>query len=599
MGKFKKRIIVIPLLIAAIAGGGYAGVRALTAPPSVKVALVDDIVLETTSWGVDNLGKKTYFGKLKKGSVVSVKPDQTLTIKEVKVKKDDIVKKGDLLITYDTHELEDNAADAELAVKTLKNDIEILDNELAVLRQLQPSENKPQEIEEEPEEEPEDSDTDSDDQKATPDEPKLMFELKLTATSMPMGGSGTADDPLIFVAGEYTVVSKELLGMLANAESPATAAFYVCSEEGVQLYARVIDGAKLENVDYSDFKLSDGVTVSPAGTISFDGSTVNFASFVMINSAAGTSAPDMGEMGAGFDDDMSAQFEEYMAQMQAEAEAEAERQAAEAEEAARSGETYELSLNDHYMYSLQELKDMIAEREKQKAALDLQMRQSELNVKRARQLAENGGETATIDGKVTFVAKDIRHLSESGAYITITNTEGMSVTATLSEFSLGELEVDQTVSVTDMESMNAVSGTVTWISDTAAPDSSVDTLIGDSSRSMVESFYEFTVSLSEEMELDEEDNVTITPLSENPNSMTILSQFIRSENGNHYVYAMGEDGLLEKRYVTVSDSEYGSSLITDGLTLDDYIAFPYGKAAEGVVCKESTFYNVYYGSMIY
>ena len=253
------------------------------------------------------------------------------------------------------------------------------------------------------------------------------------------------------------------------------------------------------------------------------------------------------------------------------------------------------------MYSLQELKDMIADREKQKAALDLQMRQSELNEKRARQLAENGGEVATIDGKVTFVAKDIRHLADSGAYITITNTASMSVTASISEFALDTIEVNQGLSVRNVQTWDTVSGTITWINDTATSNSagsSADTLLGDSTRSMVESFYEFTVELNENLDIEENDNVVITTLFDDPNAVTIHNQFVRSDGGRSYVYVMGDDGLLEKRYVTISDSDYMSVLITEGLSLDDYIAFPYGKAAEGVACKESTFYNVYYGSMI-
>ena len=38
----------------------------------------------------------------------------------------------------------------------------------------------------------------------------------------------------------------------------------------------------------------------------------------------------------------------------------------------------------------------------------------------------------------------------------------------------------------------------------------------------------------------------------------------------------GEDGLLEKRYVTIGPNPYGyGSMITEGLTDDDLIAFPY------------------------
>ena len=64
----------------------------------------------------------------------------------------------------------------------------------------------------------------------------------------------------------------------------------------------------------------------------------------------------------------------------------------------------------------------------------------------------------------------------------------------------------------------------------------------------------------------------------------IPKMYIREENGQSYVYA-DNNGVLEKRYITLgrslSDGYYME--ILDGLTLDDLIAFPYGKAAqEGV-----------------
>ena len=54
--------------------------------------------------------------------------------------------------------------------------------------------------------------------------------------------------------------------------------------------------------------------------------------------------------------------------------------------------------------------------------------------------------------------------------------------------------------------------------------------------------------------------------------------FLRQENGKSYVYVMGEDGLLEKRFVVTGRNLWGSWLeILSGLTEEDYIAFPYGR----------------------
>ena len=55
------------------------------------------------------------------------------------------------------------------------------------------------------------------------------------------------------------------------------------------------------------------------------------------------------------------------------------------------------------------------------------------------------------------------------------------------------------------------------------------------------------------------------------------SYFVVDENGGrHYVLVAGEKGLLEKRYVTIGTNPYGyGSMITEGMSDDDLIAFPY------------------------
>ena len=54
--------------------------------------------------------------------------------------------------------------------------------------------------------------------------------------------------------------------------------------------------------------------------------------------------------------------------------------------------------------------------------------------------------------------------------------------------------------------------------------------------------------------------------------------FLRTEQGKSYVYVRGEDGKLEQRFVTTGKALWGSyTEVLDGLTPEDYIAFPYGK----------------------
>ena len=60
--------------------------------------------------------------------------------------------------------------------------------------------------------------------------------------------------------------------------------------------------------------------------------------------------------------------------------------------------------------------------------------------------------------------------------------------------------------------------------------------------------------------------------------LVLENPFIRTENGRSYVYTVGEDDLLEKRYIRTGRSMWGSyTEILGGLSPDGYVAFPYGR----------------------
>ena len=57
----------------------------------------------------------------------------------------------------------------------------------------------------------------------------------------------------------------------------------------------------------------------------------------------------------------------------------------------------------------------------------------------------------------------------------------------------------------------------------------------------------------------------------------------------------GEDGKLEKRIITTGKNLWGSYVqVRSGLTIDDRVAFPYGKeVVEGAPTKDSTIMELY------
>ena len=71
--------------------------------------------------------------------------------------------------------------------------------------------------------------------------------------------------------------------------------------------------------------------------------------------------------------------------------------------------------------------------------------------------------------------------------------------------------------------------------------------------------------------------------------------FVITENSKSYVYVKSAEGKLEKREVTTGRSLWGSYIeITSGLTMEDYIAFPYGKdIKEGADAVEAGIEELY------
>ena len=70
---------------------------------------------------------------------------------------------------------------------------------------------------------------------------------------------------------------------------------------------------------------------------------------------------------------------------------------------------------------------------------------------------------------------------------------------------------------------------------------------------------------------------------------TYLEQmFVREDGNQYYVYKKGDNGKLKKQYVEVGKNVSGSLEIVSGLSLDDEIAFPYGRdVREGAKTKST------------
>lgn len=230
------------------------------------------------------------------------------------------------------------------------------------------------------------------------------------------------------------------------------------------------------------------------------------------------------------------------------------------------------------------------------------VKEQEVNLKVAKlkldkKLAElgDGNVYAEFDGTVKTVRDPGEAYNNSEAVVELSGGGGYYVTGTLSEMDLGSVKVGDSVSISSWMTGAACEGTIVSIDD--YPTSNGNNW-GDGNSNV--SYYPFKVFVTEDANLQPNDYVDIqyqkdTSAEESGSSLYLQSMFIREDNGKSYVMARGEDGRLEQRWVQTGRDLWGSyTQIRGGLTIDDYVAFPYGRdVVEGAHTQEATTDQLY------
>ena len=228
-------------------------------------------------------------------------------------------------------------------------------------------------------------------------------------------------------------------------------------------------------------------------------------------------------------------------------------------------------------YTAAELTQLRAEKEQEVARLEIEAGLARIDFEKRKQEADDGFVRATIDGVVTSVVDPDKAKGSGQAVVTVSDGGGYRITGTCSEFDLGTLRVGQSVLVTVYDwsrgGMQTATGTIEKIVEfpTESTRWSSDT---NSSAST----YPFTVFVDGSTDISDSSYVEIQYGSASEGSSLYLpNAFIRTEGGSSFVYVLGEDGRLEQRTVSLGRDLWGSyTQIRAGVTMDDYIAFPYG-----------------------
>ena len=244
----------------------------------------------------------------------------------------------------------------------------------------------------------------------------------------------------------------------------------------------------------------------------------------------------------------------------------------------------------------QELDVAIGTKYKEIGQLETSLKVAKLDLEKKKSELGDGNVYAEFDGTVKTVRDATEAFNNSEAVVELSGGGGYYVTGTLSEMDLGSVQVGDTVQISSWRTGVACEGEIVSIDDYPTQNGSN---WGDGNSNV--SYYPFKVFVSEDANLQPNDYVEMqyqkTAEADSADSLYLQSFLLRSENGKSYVMVRDENDKLEKRWVQTGRDLWGSyTQIRGGLTLEDYVAFPYGRdVVEGAHTQEATADQLYNG----
>ena len=213
---------------------------------------------------------------------------------------------------------------------------------------------------------------------------------------------------------------------------------------------------------------------------------------------------------------------------------------------------------------------------------ELKLKTKEEEVKKAQELLDNSTVTSPITGRVQKINENDTTGSDGkpAAYITIQQSGAYRVKGVLGELQRGSLKEGDRVKLVPRTEENAAwTGTVTLVDyENPTQGSDTDRYYGMSSDEMTSaSKYPFYVALDSTDGLMLGQHLYIElDTGEDAPGVGISGAFLcYNEDGSAYVWAE-KNGRLEKRAISLGDYDPMTDIqkITEGLSLEDYIAYP-------------------------
>lgn len=529
--KLLKYIVIIAIIIAAIS--------------AIIIFFVTRKKGEVPVYAVSDVGNIDYWennsrseGMIKEDKMQSVYLSSTQKVEKVMVKEGQKVKVGDALLKYNTTLSNLELERKQIDIKKAELELDKAQKELAKIKNYKPGEpiygSLPNEVQEVvPEEKPTFHDTIPN---LTPPKPTVTADKEITPA--PLTGEGTLDKPYLFIWEDGKEYEQEFIKSLierAGVEKTEVIAIFMVREDNS------ISGILKSSSKIKFIKKDENYTFSILGATIGDENDPLYPNESKPVEPVEPVIPETPEVGP--------------------------------------------------IYTAAELKKMIVEKENEISDIVLNIKVAKNDLKKLQEEAKNNTVYSKIDGVVKTVLSTDGEESKTKPIIVVSSGGGYYVQGRISEFDLEKIKVGQIVNVQSYESGTSNQGTIEKISNVPLTDTYYNG-IGNSNTS----YYPYTVKMDDTVNFKEGEYASLEPISDeqkNP-SFYIMSAFVLSENGKNYAYIAGENNKLEKRELNIGKNMHGSLEVRGGMTMEDRIAFPYGKnIKEGISVVDGSLEDLY------
>ena len=246
-------------------------------------------------------------------------------------------------------------------------------------------------------------------------------------------------------------------------------------------------------------------------------------------------------------------------------------------------------------YTAAQLATAIRDKKQEIKKLNLDLRKAQMKLSEDQASLNDGIVYAKRDGIVRKVSDPANPPQDGSAFLEVASGTGLYVSGFVSELMLDKVNIGDTVSGYSWNDGETYTATITSID-------SYPTSNGyyNGSGNPNVSYYGFEAYIENSSKLSSGDylDLTIGGSSDNSSSIWINRAYVRKDGKDYYVMKE-ENGKLKKQVVQIGSIAYGEYMeILDGITMDDYLAFPYGKnvkEGKSVQISDGSEGGAYYG----